>query len=208
MARTGRRPGPSDTHGDILRAAAGAFSAGGYERATVRGIAAAAGVDAALIRRFFGSKDGLFTAVAAAAIRPGDALDAVLDGPAERVGERLARYYLTLLGEPDRPGPALGLIRAAVSSEHAAGLMREFLADRLLGRIAATLRGDRPELRAALAASQLVGIAVTRYAVRLAPLAAAPTGEVASWLAPVLQHHLTGPLGGPTATSAREGEGS
>jgi hypothetical protein len=134
----------------------------------------------------------------------------VLAGPPERVGDRLAGYYLDLLGEPDRPGPALGLIRAAVTSEHAAGLMRDFLADRILGRIAGTLRADRPELRAALAASQLVGIAVTRYAVRLAPLTAAPAAEVAGWIGPVLQHHLLGPLGGavpapPTRSTTTKG---
>jgi AcrR family transcriptional regulator len=120
--RTGRRPGPSHTRGDILAAAARAFSSAGYEAASLRKIAAGAGVDPALIRRFYGSKEGLFTAVAAAAIRPEEAVRAVLDGPPGGAGDRLARYYLQLLGEVHQPGPLLGVIRCAVTSEYAAAV--------------------------------------------------------------------------------------
>ena len=189
--RTGRRPGPSHTRGDILAAAARAFTTAGYEAASLRKIAAAAGVDPALIRRFFGSKEALFTAVAAAAIRPDEAISAVLDGPPERAGDRLARYYLRLLGEVRQPGPLLGVIRCAVTSEHAAALLRGFLAENILARIAAALGGDQPHLRAALTASQLAGLAVARYAVRLDPLVTASTSTLAAWIGPTLQAYLT-----------------
>jgi AcrR family transcriptional regulator len=191
MARTGRRPGPSQTREQIVAAAARCFAADGYDATSVRHVAAEAGVDPALVRRFFGGKQQLFTEVASALIDPEQALAAVADGPAEAAGERLLRYFLGLLGDVRQPGPFLGLIRSAVTSPHAADLMRRFLAERVLGQIAAALRAGQPDLRAALVASQLVGLAVTRYAVRLDPLTAAGPSELVRLVAPVLQHYLT-----------------
>jgi len=149
-------------------------------------------VDPALVRRFFGGKEELFTAVASAVIDPASALAAVADGPVDQAGERLLRYFLGLLGDVRRPGPLLGLVRAAVTSDHAADVLRQFLAETVHAGIAAGLHADQPDFRAALVASQLVGIAVARYAVRLAPLAAADTDQLAGWVAPVLQYYLTG----------------
>ncbi len=191
MPRMGRRPGPSSTRAQIVTAAAEGFATAGYDATSVRQVAADAGVDPALVRRFFGDKEQLFTEVASTVIDPERALAAVADGPAESSGERLVGYFLGLLGEVRQPGPMLGLIRSAVTSEHAATLLRQFLAERVLGRIAETLHADHPELRAALAASQLVGLAVSRYAVQLPPLAAAETADVTRWVAPVVQYYLT-----------------
>ena len=192
MARTGRRPGPSRTRAQILAAAANCFAAAGYDATSLRRVAADAGVDPALVRRFFGGKEQLFTEVASALIDPERALAAVAEGPPSAAGERLLRYFLDLLGEVGQPGPYLGLVRCAVTSEHAAALFRRFLAERVLGEIAARLDAGRPELRAALVASQLVGLAVARYAVRLAPLTAADADELVRWAGPVLQYYLTG----------------
>lgn len=192
MPRTGRRPGRPDTRSEIVSAAARRFARAGFDATSVRQVAADAGVDPALVRRFFGTKEELFRAVAASVIAPEDALAAVGHGPPGQAGARLLRYYLGLLGDVRRPGPLLGLVRSAVTSEHAAGLLRGFLAERLLAGISARLRAGHAELRAALVASQLVGLAVARYAVRLPPLTAAGTEELASWVAPVLQYYLTG----------------
>jgi AcrR family transcriptional regulator len=206
MARTGRRPGPTSSRAEIVAAAAARFAAAGYDATSLRQVAADAGVDPALVRRFFGNKERLFTEVASALIDPAAAVAAVAGGPAGGAGERLLRYFLGLLGDVREPGALLGLVRSAVTSEHAAAIMRRFLAERVIGEITAALAVDHPELRGALVASQLVGIAVTRYAVRLAPLTAAGPDELARWIAPVLQHYLTGnqvpqaqPGGGPPA---------
>ena len=192
MARTGRRPGPSSTRAEITAAAARRFAVAGYDATSLRQVAADASVDPALVRRFFGDKEQLFTAVASALIDPERAVAAVADGPPEAAGERLLRYYLSLLGDVSRPGPLLGVIRSAVTSEHAAGLLRRFLADQVLREIAVSFPSGRPGFGAALAASQLVGLAVARYAVRLPPLTAADTEELVSAIAPVLQYYLTG----------------
>ena len=192
MPRTGRRPGPSSTRAEITTAAARRFAAAGYDATSLRQVAADAGVDPALVRRFFGDKEQLFTAVASALIDPERAVAAVAGGPPEAAGERLLRYFLSLLGDVSRPGPLLGVIRSAVTSEHAAGLLRRLLAEQVLREIAVSFPSARPEFGAALAASQLVGLAVARYAVRLPPLTAADTEELVSAIAPVLQYYLTG----------------
>ncbi|MGE5136726.1 MAG: TetR family transcriptional regulator [Gemmatimonadota bacterium] len=192
MVRTGRRPGPSTTRDDIVAAAAARFAAAGYDATSLRQVAADAGVDPALVRRFFVGKEGLFSDVAAALIDPAAAVAAVTGGSPETAGERLLRYFLRLLGDVRQPGPLLGLIRSAVTSEHAAAVMRRFLAERVITAIAAAMGADEPGLRGALVASQLTGLAVTRYAVQLPPLTAASVDDLVRWVAPVLQHYLTG----------------
>lgn len=192
MPRTGRRPGRPDTRGEIVTAAARCFATAGYDATSLRQVAADAGVDPALVRRFFGGKEELFAAVASALIDPGSALTIVASGPADQAGERLLRYFLALLGDVQRPSLLLGVIRSAVTSERAAQVMRTFLAGTVLAGIGEALHADQGELRAALAASQLVGIAATRYAVRLSPLTAADDDQLVGWVAPVLQYYLTG----------------
>lgn len=197
MPRTGRRPGSSSTREEITAAAAACFAQAGYDATSLRQVAEKAEVDPALVRRFFGGKEQLFTEVASALIDPGRAVAAVSAGPAEGAGERLLRYFLGLLGDVGEPGPFLGLVRSAVTSDHAAGLLRAFLAERVVGQIAAGLASGQAELRAGLVASQLVGLAVSRYAVRLPSLVAADPDDLVRWVAPVLQHYLTGqpPIG-------------
>ena len=192
MPRTGRRPGVSSTRAEITAAAARRFAAAGYDATSLRQVAADAGVDPALVRRMFGSKEQLFTDVASALIDPGRALASIMAGAPEQAGERLLRYFLALLGEVPAPGPFLGLVRSAVTSEHAARLLRQFLAEQILQHIARTFPSGRPGLGAALAASQLVGLAIARYAVQLPALTSAGTDELVATVAPVLQYYLTG----------------
>ena len=120
------------------------------------------------------------------------ALAAVAGGDPEMAGERLLRYFLGLLGDVREPGALLGLIRSAMTSEHAAAVMRRFLAERVIIPAAAALGADQPGLRGALVASQLTGLAVTRYAVQLPLLTAASVADLARWVAPVLQYYLIG----------------
>ncbi|MEV4015043.1 TetR family transcriptional regulator [Nonomuraea angiospora] len=190
--RTGRRPGASTTREEIVAAAARAFSAGGYEATSMRQVAGDAGVDPALVRRFFGGKEQLFSAVVTSVFQPEQAVAMLLDGPRGNLGERLAGYVLGLLGAVDQPGPVLGLMRSAATNAHAAALIREFLANDMLGKVTRKLGVDQPELRAALAAGQLVGLAITRYAVRVDALVSSSPDELIAWIAPTLQRYLTG----------------
>ncbi|MGH3241147.1 MAG: TetR family transcriptional regulator [Spirillospora sp.] len=192
MSKAGRRPGPSATRAAILGAATTRFTRGGYEATSMRQIAADAEVDPALVRHFFGSKQALFTEVVAAVIRPDEAIPLLAGGPVTELGERLVRYFLGLLGDVATPGTLLGLIRSAVTVEQAAALLREFLADKVLGPIAAMIGADEADLRVALAASQLVGLAIARHALGLKALTTADTEHLIAWTAPTLQRYYTG----------------
>src|SRR5215470_4158093 len=107
------------------------------------------------------TKEQLLTEVAVALVNPARVLASVAENPPDRAGERVLRYFLSLLADESRQGIFLGLIHSAVASDQAARLLRSFLAQQVHSRIAATLRASQPELRAALMASQLAGIAIT-----------------------------------------------
>ena len=113
--RSGRRPGPSTTREAITRAAREQFSELGYDRTTIRGVAREAGVDAALVIRFYGSKDALFREVMALPPAAAEALERIADGPRETVGRRLAELIVGLLENPETRAIVLGRIRSAVS---------------------------------------------------------------------------------------------
>jgi AcrR family transcriptional regulator len=193
--RTGRRPGPTRTRGAILDAARAAFAARGYDAVSVRSVAREAGVDPALVHRFFGSKEQLFVAALELPVAPGALVAAVLADGVEGVGERLARTLLTLWDTPGGFAPFLALVRGAVDNEAAATMLREFLTREVLGRIAAVAAPDRHELRAGIAGSQVVGLAMARYIVRDPPLADTDREEIVAVVGPTIQRYLTGPLG-------------
>jgi AcrR family transcriptional regulator len=192
--RTGRRPGPSATRGAILAAARAAFADRGYDAVSMRAVARDAGVDPALVHRFHGSKEQLFIAAMQLPVSPSELVRSVLaDGPG-RLGERLVRRFLELYDDPLAREPFLALLRGAVTNERAAALLREFVGREVLGRLAAAASPDAPELRAALAGSQMVGLAMARYIVGVTPLARAERETLVAAVAPTLQRYLTGPL--------------
>jgi AcrR family transcriptional regulator len=198
MSRTGRRPGLAGTKDAILAAARRHFAELGYERATLRGIAAEAGVDAKLILHYFGSKEGIFRVAVAFPIDPAETIPPLLQPGLNGLGARVVDFFVETLESPSG-SRMLALIRSAVASESAAALVREYIRREILARVAAPLQVDQPELRASLVASQLVGLAVVRYVVKVEPLASAPPAAVSEWLGPTLQRYLTE----PTATSTR-----
>ncbi len=192
--RRGRRPSGAGTKEAIAEAARRQFGEHGYRRASIRGIAAEAGVDPRLVMHFFGSKHGLFVAVIELPFEPEATFDALL-GPGEKgLGQRLAAFYLGALADPESRKIFTGMIRAATSEEEAATTIREFVVGRLLLPLAARLGRDRPEFRASLLASQVVGLVMARHVVGLPALAAAPDDELIAAMAPVFDRYLTGDL--------------
>lgn len=192
MRRTGRRPGDARTREQILAVAIASFSASGYESTTIRGVAAAAGVDPALVHYFFGSKDRLFAAAMAIPVNPAELVAQVLTGGVDGLGQRLARGFLEVWGSPDSGPPMVALLRGAASHEESARMLREFIGREVLGKIAAALGVADADLRAALCGSQLVGLGLGRYVFKIEPLASADPEEVVAWLGPTLQRYLTG----------------
>jgi AcrR family transcriptional regulator len=194
--RRGRPPRAesADTRDRILAAARGEFSERGYEKSTVRGIAKAAGVDSALVHHYFGTKEQVFAAAVEVAVAPAlDAPDAVADAPLDQVGERLTRFMFGVWENPATRMPLLAVVRSAVNNETAAAVFRRLVAAQLLRRIAAQLDVPDAELRAELAAAQLVGTAMLRYVIKVEPLASVDVEQIIARVAPVVQGHLTGP---------------
>jgi len=192
MARTGRRPGTGGTRERILAAARSDFGKGGYEGTTIRGIAAQAKVDPALVMHYFESKDGVFRAAVQFPVDPAEFIPRLVAPGLEGLGERLVRFFVETWDSP-AGSPFLGLIRSVVGNEDAADQLREFVTREVLGRLAHALELDQPQLRAALVASQLVGLAMLRYVVRVEPLASGRADDVVAWLGPTLQRYLTDP---------------
>jgi AcrR family transcriptional regulator len=190
----GRRRAGEDTRGALIAAARAAFAEHGYEGATVRGIAGRAGVDPAMVNHWFGGKEALFTAALDIPFDPAQVLPELLDGDPGRIGERVVRRFV---GIWDATGgaPLAALVRSVAGHEAAARMLRDFVTRVLLVRLAA-VAPDRPELRATLVGSQLIGLGMARYVVRIEPLASAPPEEVVAAVAPTVQRYLTGPLDG------------
>ncbi len=177
----------------MLVAARAAFAERGFDGATIRGIATAAGVDPALVHHYFGSKDKLFLAAVQAPADPRDLLPEVLAGGPDALGVNIVRAFLRVWDGPARPA-GLALVRSAVGNEWTARLLREFLVSQVLRRVVATLDVSpaEREARGALVASQLIGLVMTRYVLRVEPLASASHDVVVGAVAPTLQRYLTG----------------
>ena len=192
----GRRPAGSHTREDIAGAAKRQFAELGYPRTTLRGIAREADVDTRLVTHYFGSKQNLFASVVELPFEP-DALveDLIAAGP-EAVGHKLATLVLSTLSQPEARQTLTGLVRAAASEDEAAALVRRFLTDRLLTPLARLLGSDQPELRAGLIGAHMTGFLVGRYVVEFPGLNEVSDHDLADAIAPVLQHYLTGDLGG------------
>jgi AcrR family transcriptional regulator len=194
--RRGRPPRAesADTRDRILAAAREEFSELGYDKTSVRGIAKAAGVDSALVHHYFGTKEQLFEAAISVAFAPAlNAPLAVADGPVDGVGERLTRFIFGVWENPTTRTPLLAILRSAVNNETAAAVFRRLIAAQLLRRLAEQLDLPDAQLRAELAAAQLVGCAMLRYVIKLEPLASADLEQIVARVAPVVQGHLTGP---------------
>jgi len=207
----GRRAGESGTREAILDAARREFGARGYDGATIRGIAAAAGVNPALVHHFYGAKEQLFAAAMRLPVVPSQVLSAVMAAERERlgddfvnhIGEALVRGLLGIWEAPEPRSAFLGLIRSAVTSERSAAMLREFVTGTILATLMQVARpadaDDRTSrYRASLVATQVIGLGFARYVLQLKPLATASTEDLVAAIGPALQRYLTGDLGPTT----------
>ncbi|CAL9493127.1 HTH-type transcriptional regulator BetI [Streptomyces sp. enrichment culture] len=186
--------GSADTRDRILAAAREEFSERGYEKTSVRGIAKTAGVDPALVHHYFGTKEQVFQAAVETVFAPAlSAPDVIFEGPDDEIGERFARFLFGVWENPATRTPLLAVLRSAFTNEIAAAVFRRLIAGQLLRRVASRLGLPDAELRAELAAAQLVGVAVMRYVIKLEPLASTDVEVIVKRVAPVVQGHLTGP---------------
>jgi AcrR family transcriptional regulator len=175
------------TRAAILVAARERFASDGYERATIRSIAADAGIDPSMVMRYYGNKEKLFAAAAEFDLRLPDA-SAIR---ADEIGSVLARHFLQRWEGGDT---LTALLRAAATNEAAADRMRDLFGAQLLPVVTAVCPdpADAPR-RAGLVASQMLGLALCRFVLRLPPMVAMPAEEAAAWVGPTIQRYLTSP---------------
>jgi AcrR family transcriptional regulator len=183
---SGVRPRRSDaTRAAILAAARERFAADGYERATIRAIARDAGIDPSMVMRYYGNKEGLFAAASSIDLCA-EQLEAV---PPEEMGARLVRHFLERWEHDDA---LTGMLRVGVTNEAGAERVREVFRDQMGPVIAGVCPApEEAPKRAALIASQILGMALCRYVLHLPPAVGLGRDEVVAWLAPTVQRYLT-----------------
>ena len=214
MARTGRRrnidpaaggsggSGPQSTTRDlILGAARAAFAERGFDGASMRHIAGAAGVDQALIHHYFGSKQQLFVAAMQLPFDPDVVRQMVFAGPRDQLGERIVRFFLGLWEEPVRRQVLLGMVRSALTEPRAAEMVRRFVIEGGVLPLVEEARVTDSAMRATLVGSHLMGLGFARYILCVEPLASAPVENLARAVGPIIGHYLTDPF--ETSSEAR-----
>jgi len=166
-------------------------------------------VDPALVHHFYGSKERLFAAAMRLPVIPSEVLTAALTPearePGMSLGEHMVRTALGVWENTDVLATFLGLLRSAVTSETAAAMLREFIVDSILRPMARAAGARNPagagggeaadaDYRAALAATQMVGLALARYVLALPAVAGASPDDLAAAIGPTLDRYLTGEL--------------
>ena len=192
--RRGRRPAGQDTRTALVEAARAVFAENGYDGATVRAIATRAGVDAAMVNHWFGGKEGLFAkAVLQLPFDPAELHSALSDGPADELGERIVRTFLTRW---DGAGGDVfqALVRSITGHEQAGQVLRDFFQKFFTGLLT-SVGSDRVPLRMTLCASQLVGMGMIRYVAKFAPMTTAEVETLVVAVAPTVQRYINGEIG-------------
>lgn len=189
----GRRPSGAPTREQILQAARSEFAARGYDAASLRGIARAAGVDPALVHHYFDGKSDLF---AQSLNMPDDVLArraVLLSVPREHLGEMVIRSFLTVWDTPGARDAIRAMLRGAVASDDAARPLREFMLHMVLEPLARGTGVPDPQLRATATASQMLGIGILRYVVADTELSECSIEEMVALFAPTVQRYLVDP---------------
>jgi len=205
MSELRRRRGrpPQDEAGKrreaILDAAIAEFGDKGYDAATIRAIAERADVDPALVHHYFDSKADLFADAVRLPLRPQAAIDAILEGDMDHLGERAVRYVLTLWENPELQRRAVPLMRAAMGSKFTTPVVMQFLNRELAAKVAARIAAERQasepdaQYRAALILSQIFGMLAGRYVLCIPGLVDAPVDDLVSAVGATVQRYVDTP---------------
>lgn len=192
--RPGRPAGNSDTRERILSSARELFARNGIRNTSIRSVAAAAGVDSALVHHYFGTKEKLFAAAVHIPIDPMEVIGQLREVPVDELGHTLPSTLLPLWDS--EVGTAFVAALRSIIAGSEVNLFRTFIQDVIAVEVGA--RVDDPpgsgQIRVQFVASQLIGVVMARYILKLEPFASLPAEQVASAIAPNLQRYLTGDL--------------
>ncbi len=191
LKKAGRRPGKTATKEQIISAAQTFFAKTSYDQTTIRDIAKQAHVDPALIMHYFRTKQELFISAMTPPQQVPQKIAKALEGDAETLGLRLATLFVGLLEAKATNQIVIGVLRAVIHVPEAASLLKTILVSPILTVFKKSGKLDNPELRATLVQTQLVGLVITRYILKIEPIASLPKDELISYIAPTLQRYLT-----------------
>lgn len=172
------------------------FADEGYESVSMRRIAAQAGVDPSLIHHYFGSKDDLFLAAIELPLDPAPEVAAVLrGGGVEDAGERLMRAFVAIWDGP-HSDKLIAVVRTSLSRPASSFIMKQMFEHRIVKAVEEVLGGevDNLRVRASFIASQIFGLVVARYILKLEPLASLGAEELAETIGPTIDRYLTMPV--------------
>ncbi|WP_024820320.1 TetR/AcrR family transcriptional regulator [Arthrobacter sp. 31Y] len=202
QTRRGRRSAGDHSREAILSAARKLFAEQGFEGTSLRQVAREASVDPAMVHHFFGGKDELFAASVELPANPAEVLAGVETLDPEQRAEAIVRAVLRLWEGPAQHG-LVAYVRGTLGSKAKTALLREMVNRVILSRVVAGLPGTPRELqlRSNLVASQVIGLMLVRYVIKLEPLAGAAQEDVIKMVAPTIQRYLTEGLDGPGATT-------
>ncbi|MDQ2635931.1 MAG: TetR family transcriptional regulator [Actinomycetota bacterium] len=194
--RPGRPPGTSDTRERILTSARDLFARNGFDKTSIRAIAAGAGVDPALVHHYFGTKTQLFGAAIQTPIDPMAVIGPLREVPVEQIGHTLPSLLLPLWDSELGKG-FIATLRSILAGGDVT-LVRSFLQEVIVAEVGS--RVDIPpgsgRVRVQFVASQLVGVVMARYILELEPFKSLPVEQIVDTIAPTLQRYLTGELPG------------
>lgn len=192
--RSGRRPGKADTRTAILDAARARFAEAGFDKTSIRSVAADAGVDPALVHHYFGTKQQLFAAVVEFPADPEATLSTVAAAPVDELGETIVRTVVAVWDSPAGPG-VVAMARSMIAGDP--NLARTFLLEVVLERVRTRIATaeDDGHARVALVGAQMAGLLIARKVISLEPLASMPLAEVVAAVGPTVQRYLTGDIG-------------
>jgi AcrR family transcriptional regulator len=192
--RPGRPRGASDTRERILVSARELFARNGIGNTSIRAVAAAAGVDSALVHHYFGTKEKLFAAAVHIPIDPMDVIVPLREVPVEELGHKIPSILLPLWDS--EIGAAFIAVLRSILAGSEVTLFRTFIQDVIAVEIGPRVDNPRGSgvLRVQLVASQLIGVVMARYVLQLEPFASLPPEQIADTVAPNLQRYLTGDL--------------
>lgn len=191
------------TEAAILRAARELFAETGFERTTIRAVAARAGVDPALVMQHHGSKEGLFGAAARFSVDH----ERIVSSPSDSLArEALLELLQKMQSGEDREATA-ALMRSCLTHPGAARVMREEVLDQRSQALAGVLQGDDALLRANLFCACMMGLGLARYLLQTEPLASASEEDLLRLMQPVLQVLVDPPAPAPGSGDAAPGSG-
>ncbi|HEY1840113.1 MAG TPA: TetR family transcriptional regulator [Mycobacterium sp.] len=192
--RPGRPRGVSDNRERILASAREMFARNGIHKTSIRAVAKAADVDAALVHHYFGTKERLFAAAVHIPIDPMEVIGPLREVPVEELGHKLASMLLPLW-DSEIGSAFIAALRSILAGSEV-NLFRAFIQDVIAVEVGT--RVDNPPgsgiIRIQFVASQLVGVVMARYILELEPFASLPAQQIAETIAPNLQRYLTGDL--------------